>query len=317
MIRLPILTSAKLSNQSQKPYIRLELKKGARKPMTVGIAAIAERKYIVTASDRAITAEITSDDCVFKAEPYHKEWSAILSGNDISDIAPILELAKTEFLDKENTLENAVESLGGAFRVCLSKKAENRILGRYSITMREFLENGRKYFRQPDHLAISQEIKYERLDCSFLSSGFDKDGHPHIFKIVEPGLVEYYDKPGFWAIGSGETAAKTLLLYLGQNIESTLAATIYNVCASKFMAEKAPGVGRETWFYIKGFGTDALMSPLFFVEQIRNSWESFGQPRIPEQIIQTINAYLQEGRLLPVDLKKHVEELKTKLSSPT
>lgn len=96
-----LLSAQRLPNLSRKPYIRLERKKETLKPMTVGIAAIAERKYIVTASDRALTAEITSDDCIFKAEPYHREWSVILSGNDISDIAPILESAKIEFLDKE------------------------------------------------------------------------------------------------------------------------------------------------------------------------------------------------------------------------
>jgi IS1 family transposase len=185
----------RLSKTVIKPYIRPEPKKGLTR-MTVGIAAIAEQKYIVTASDRAITVEIVSDDCVFKAEPFHSEWSAILSGGDISDVVPILKSAERLFADKDNTLENAVESLSGAFRKHLSNKAGNRIFGRYGITMQDYLERGSEYFTPEERLAFAQEIQAERLDCCFLASGFDKDGQPHIFKVVEPGINAVEDTFG-------------------------------------------------------------------------------------------------------------------------
>jgi hypothetical protein len=281
--------------------------------MTIGIAAIAKRSYIVTASDRALSAEIVSDNCIFKAEPLHKEWSAMLSGGDITDVVPIMENARERFSKLENTLDSAMNSLTGSFSERLSKKAESKALGRYSITMQEFLKKGKSYFNSSEYSAIIQEIKYERLDCTFLASGFDVFGKPHIFKVVEPGVAESYDKPGFWAIGSGETAARTLLLYLGQNEESSLEETIYNVCAAKFFSERAAGVGKETWFFIKESGSDGLVSPMFFLDEIRKGWENEGKPRIPQNTVKQLGAWLVEKRLVTITASKRGAELLEKL----
>jgi hypothetical protein len=305
-----------------KPYIRPEpiQIKGARQ-MTIGIAAIAERKYIVTASDKAVSVEITSDDCLLKTEPYHLEWSALFSGGDISDVEPVYALAKEFFTGKENTLNNAIHSLSSGFRSRLSKKAEDRVLGRFGITMKDFLEKGLDYFTPEEHAALSQDIRDERLDCCFLSSGFDAQGEPHIFKVSEPGVSEYYDKMGFWAIGSGETAAKTLLLYLNQNRETSLAGTIYNVCSAKFMAEKAIGVGAETLFYVKSSGSDAFVSPFLLLHEIRNAWETEGKPKIPNEIVSRIQQHINDKRLIPIELANRGAELrkliKASEASPT
>jgi 20S proteasome alpha/beta subunit len=298
-----------LPNLLRKPYIRPAIKANN---MTIGVAAVAERKYIVTASDKALSAEIVSDDCIYKVVPFHREWSAIFSGSDISDVVPVMEMVKERFTNLDNTHMNASEVMCKAYSEQLSKKIERLVLGRYQMSLVDFLKNGRKYFRLGDHSMILQEIRSVILGCSFLVSGFDGAGEPHIFMVNEPGISQSCDKPGFWSVGSGGFSANTLLLHLGQNIDKPLEETIYNVCAAKFFSEKSLGVGKETWFFIKTFGSDSLISPPFFVEEIRAGWETFGQPRIPNQTVQKIKTYLQEKKLEAVDINKRAEQLRGK-----
>jgi len=62
---------------------------------------------------------------------------------------------------------------------------------------------------------------------------------------------------------------------------------------------------------------DAIISPPFFIDEIRAAWERVGKPRIPDQIVQQIAKYWSEKRLIAVDYAKRIEELKVKIfSSP-
>jgi len=185
MIRQPILTLNRLSNRTQKLYIRPVIK---AKNMTIGVAAIADRKYILTASDKALSAAIVSDDCIYKVVEFHHEWSAIFSGSDISDVVPVIEIAREKFGQLDNTHKNASDVLCSAYSEQLSRKIERLVLGRYQISLEDFLKNGRKYFRPVDHSMVVQEIKNVTLGCSFLVSGFDGAGQPHVFTVVEPGI---------------------------------------------------------------------------------------------------------------------------------
>jgi 20S proteasome alpha/beta subunit len=284
--------------------------------MTIGVAAIADRKYIVSASDKALSAAIVSDDCIYKVVEFHHEWSAIFSGSDISDVVPVIEIAREKFRKLDNTHRNASDVLCSAYSEQLSRKIERLVLGRYQVSLVDFLKNGRKYFRLVDHSMILQEIKNVTLGCSFLASGFDGAGQPHVFTVVEPGVLQSFDKPGFWSVGSGEYSANTLLLHLGQNIDASLEETIYNVCAAKFFSESSLGVGKETWFFIREFGSDALISPPFFMDEIREGWEKCGQPRIPPETVKKIRGYLDEKRLEPIESDQRAAQLKAKISSP-
>jgi len=83
--------------------------------MTVCIAAIAYENglegripLIVTASDQMIGSGLSSsDEATVKLEPFHKDWSAMIAANDLSQCMSIIERAKTYFIGKDITLHLA------------------------------------------------------------------------------------------------------------------------------------------------------------------------------------------------------------------
>jgi hypothetical protein len=284
---MALTTIAILPYRSPKPYIRLVPKEA--KKMTVCIAAITKEKYIVTASDRMVSGEISSDNCMTKSEQFHEDWSALISG-DLASYAPILQRAKILLAQQENTLANASASLLRAFKEQLAQNAGDRVLGRFGMTMQDFLTKGKKQFRLEEHMSLWQEINAERLNCDFLAFGFDRDKTPHIFRVCEPGILEVYDKLGFWAIGSGEIAAKTMLYYYGQNVDARLPESLYRVITAKFMAERAPGVGKDTSLYVSKHGCFAFSQPYMLLHEIRASWEEKGKPQPSPDIIPKLEA---------------------------
>jgi 20S proteasome alpha/beta subunit len=74
-------------------------------------------------------------------------------------------------------------------------------------------------------------------------AGVDKDG-PHIYGLMNPGILECFDSIGFYSIGSGSMHAFQSLVATyepGESIEKTL----YETYKAKKDAEIAPGVGKD------------------------------------------------------------------------
>lgn len=115
-------------------------------------------------------------------------------------------------------------------------------------------------------------------------AGFDKGKVPHVFTIEDPGIYANYDSLGFWAIGSGNQQALSSIAFASVDTNPTIEKTIYDLCAAKFMAESAEGVGLGTSIVIYEFGQDHQTYGDESLEKIRNSWEQFGKPRRPEGI---------------------------------
>ena len=60
--------------------------------------------YIVTASDTMVSGGIVAmDGSTIKAEPFHKDWTAMISG-DLTQCVPIIDKAKEYFAGRKNTL---------------------------------------------------------------------------------------------------------------------------------------------------------------------------------------------------------------------
>ena len=84
----------------------------------------------------------------------------------------------------------------------------------------------------------------------FLIAGVDATG-AHIFRVHYSGIVggswlEWCNRLGFRAIGSGAMHSAILLSLDEQNRNVNIDHTIYNVYSAKRSAEVAPGVGPAT-----------------------------------------------------------------------
>jgi hypothetical protein len=264
---------------------RYPWRQSKEKRMTLCAAAIASDAYIVAISDTMVQgATISSDGCSIKMEPFARDWLAMISGDDITQGMPIIQLAEKYFANRANTVATARTAFKRAYQKHLSDMASDAILSRYGLDMKTFLASGKRKLTEKVFASICEELKTVRVGCEFLIFGFDGPGKAHIFSVVEPGVDHTYDKPGFCCIGSGGYAAEAMLYFFGQATVKTLPETVFNMCAAKFMAERS-GIGRDTFLYVKQPRSVASSHRAGLIDDIRTAWEAAGVPRVPPGIL--------------------------------
>ena len=248
--------------------------------MTVCIAAISVEGIIVTVSDTMVSTGVTSADrMVNKSEPFHKEWSAMMSADDLTQCIPIIDKAKKYFSNRANTLAVARASFKAAYRQHLIEMKEDAVLSGYGLTMKTFLALGKRRFTEYKFNDLCARMEKVNPNCQFIVHGFDADKRPHIFCVHGDGTDGVYDKPGFCVIGSGGPVADGMLYYLNQSSNDFVVDTIYNCCVAKFMAERSDGVGKFTYLNAKQQGKQHFHYKGSMVAEIRQLWEEKGQPR--------------------------------------
>jgi 20S proteasome alpha/beta subunit len=257
--------------------------------MTVCIAAITSDNLIVTVADKKLsTGMFSADSSVVKTRGFHREWVAMIAGDDVSHALPIIRRAASLFSGKENYFEHAVDALKNGYKQELSQHAADVVLGRFDLTMENFLENGTSKFTPDVFDTLCDQIGRVDLKCRFLVAGFDEREGPHIFTISSPGIAETYDLPGFWAIGSGSQSALGMLFFRGQNSLMSLAETVYNCFEAKFMSESARDVGQDTYLFVQKYGCNTCKYSVTLQARIREIWERSGKPRVPKRALKII-----------------------------
>ena len=248
--------------------------------VTTCIAAIARPYHIVTASDTRLSfGGDYSTDGVLKEQPIHREWGILIAGNDMAQAPPVIDEAKRRLRGKSGDLRTVRTAFRSAYQSCRREVMTDRLLSSFDMTIDDFKKRGRSQLPPALYVDLAFQIKNFNLGCTFLVYGFDDDSFPHLFTIRNPGHIESYDRPGFWAIGAGASSALSMLALLKQNSErSMLDETIYNVLAAKFSSESASDVGPETWLWIKKFNCIGFSNSPGMEKEIREQWETIGKP---------------------------------------
>jgi hypothetical protein len=226
--------------------------------MTVCIACpcIPEGCLVGMTDSMVSMPDMSADNLAIKYTSLGSRWVAMFAGNDISPVTPILKAVRPIMHDSEReTLAETVAAFQKAFRMQILNKAESTILSRFGMDMTEFRASGLANFGAEIFTRLVYEVEQVSLDLTFLVGGFDLEdpafSSGHVFTIQNRGEVTHYDIPGFWAIGSGQTAALGTLFGARSNVKYMgLEDVMYLLAKSKFNAESAPGVGPKTSAFI-------------------------------------------------------------------
>jgi hypothetical protein len=266
--------------------------------VTVCIAAITLEKCIVTVSDTMVTSFASSIDAsTSKMEAFGRDWEAMWAADDITQCIPIIERAARYFQNRANTLEVARACFKRAYQQHLSEMAADEVLGRYGISMKEFLKSRSRRFTENLSQSLMLKIQQVKADWQFLACGFHAKKQPHLFTIEEPGKDAVYDSLGFCAVGSGRYAAESLLFQLQQSAICTIPKTLINLLCAKFMAEQV-GVGRNTYIFIMKPGSNMCSMPTWIEPTIRKRWEEHIQPKIPDDLLAQIARAADNGEIV-------------------
>jgi hypothetical protein len=261
--------------------------------MSICIAGICRgANAIVTVSDRMISLSgyASGDDVTRKIEALGANWTVMLAGDDISPAVPILERLRDM---ADATLQEVSDKVKKSYKVQLKIVGEDTVLKTYGYdSMETFLVDGRVQLGELVFKEAVDKLMQVQLKCDLLCAGFDVNERPHVFSECDPGQVHYYDKPGFWAIGSGEHGALSTLLSLHYDVRNDLPTCIYHVLAAKYTAETAFGVGRGTFPIVLKPNIPISGISWKMEKKCRQEWESL--PRIPLGIVDEIKRDLED-----------------------
>lgn len=269
--------------------------------VTVCVASFAKDEAIVGITDSMLsTVDMSSDNVAIKFFAIGEKWCAMYAGNDISPVPPIKRFVRSKLspADAPETLPDVVCAFQDAFRQQLKERAESQVLGSFGLTVSELLSRGLNQFGPEIFSRLVYEIENVKLDLSFLVCGFDDCG-PHMFVIQGKGEVSYYDIPGFWAVGSGQTSALGTLFSRNASASMIFMGVpyiLYTLCKAKFNAETALGVGKEATAFVLASDGSRYLIHSEAIERIKRIWEKVRPPEIPNEAKQALPAIIKEAR---------------------
>lgn len=225
--------------------------------MTVCIAALCNGgKSCVLGADREITVglplNINFDHGERKIEQVAETAAVLSSGNALvcAELSQRLRHALVASGEKRPEVQKTGELLRDIYMQVHLARAASVILGPRGYTLDEFKMYGASRLPPAIYQQIDQLFFNFTLNTEFIAAGVDQAGGHigwvHYHGVQGGGWLEWFDKIGYQAIGSGSSHAGVLLALANQHSQLTLAQTIYNVYRAKRSAEVAPGVGPAT-----------------------------------------------------------------------
>lgn len=216
--------------------------------MTVCIAAMCEGgKAIVVASDRMITAgspmNIEFEHDRKKIDILGDRFIAMSAGDALIG-TNIIEIVECQ-IKKNPAVEISIvgEYLKESYTTIRIKAIEEQLLRPINYSFSTFQSDGQKQIPLQIYAQLIQAIQTFNLGVEFIIAGMIGD-NGRIGFVHNPGILKWYDRLGFHAIGSGGIHA--IMTLIGHSVSSNIEATIYKVYTAKKNAEIAPGVGNLT-----------------------------------------------------------------------
>jgi 20S proteasome alpha/beta subunit len=222
--------------------------------MTICIAALSDNgAACVVAADRQMTVGGTA------LEFEHHESKIDRISDSCFALSSGSALVASEVVDKTRqaiaaagnaTVHQMAEMMRDVYMTVHLERVEHVILLPRGWRWAEFKQFGAQQIPVQAYIGIDQQIFNFGLQTEFIVAGVDASGGHigwiHYHGMAGAGWLEFYDKIGYQAIGSGASHASILLSLGGQHKGLPLAETVYNVYVAKKNAEVAPGVGNAT-----------------------------------------------------------------------
>ena len=264
--------------------------------MTLCIAGIAFRdNRIITVSDYMLSNTTDSIEVLgtAKVTPLSGgKWVSVFAGHP-GVAAKINKAVHASFDGKPPTAAQIRAAYQREFQAALKHKIEDLLLGRFGLTMADFLKKGHAAFGDGEFSALVREMSRTTLDTEFVVAGFEPNGAPALFSVGDPfgndpATVIDQSHLRFCAIGTGAQLANASL-FSAFPFADSLGEVIYRLAEAKYRGERAPGVGPSTLICtLDSDGNWKIMMPGDDMT-LKMHWEQHGRispmlPRIDETV---------------------------------
>ena len=231
-----------------------------RKLMTVCVAVICENgRAIVLASDKKIgKGFVETEPEITKIRLIHPQWFLMISGDDISPLFDLVDLARAELpTGKPATLADVTEVIQRNYELIRIKRAEAFYLKPRGLTLARFINEGTTLLSDSDYTDIKFKLEQYDLSVEILVAGFDVTLDPpaKIFTMSsnDRGVPMRRDIPGFAAIGSGAIGAEFMMFFKEVGLSLPIRAAVYYAVEAKYFGEYGAGVGEKTDMFVLRF----------------------------------------------------------------
>lgn len=257
--------------------------------MTCCIAAACDHnRIIVTASDTRVSYGFASTDEILKlVRIQYPYWLGMIAGDDISvgaeTVTRLIADTLAAYDAEPPTAVQVRAAIVGAWRDVQNQLGQAATLNALRMDVQTFREKGRDQLGDEVFFKLLVQLQAtSRLHCDLLAVGFDEQKIPTLFVCNDeyPACADV-SRNGYTAIGSGHTLAMAMLSLQNYSVSADLRSAIYQVCAAKFIAEKADGVGERT--VVMCIDTDGKTCVIQGepIKELKAIWEKHGQPRNP------------------------------------
>jgi len=217
--------------------------------VTICIAAACERgKNIILASDSMITSpglSVQFEHPGRKITSLSHQCMALTAGDALAHTELFNEV--TAYLKKlrDPSVSEIVETIKKRYKKIRRKTIIETILAPRGFDDFEAFYGVQQGLAGDVGLRIQAEIDGYNYGLSILIGGIS-GGKAHIYGITDPGTSQCFDSINFNAIGSGLPHTVNSLIARNCHVNLPLNEALMIVSEAKIMAEKAPGVGKET-----------------------------------------------------------------------
>ena len=238
------------------------------KLLTICIGTICDNgKACVVAADREITVPALNLEFEHADKKIEDivDGCVVMSSGDALLAAQVVERTRLALGGGEPRVLNVAEKLRDTYISAHLERAEHAFLTPRGWTLKEFKERGGAQIPAQTYLNIDNQLFNFGLNVvEFLVPGVDTTG-AHIFRVFYSGVLggdwlEWCDRLGYRAVGSGSSHASISLALEGQQRRLSVPETLYNVYSAKRNSEAAPGVGKATDMVILTTGNVSTVS---------------------------------------------------------
>jgi 20S proteasome alpha/beta subunit len=220
--------------------------------MTICIATICEKKYVVVATDKMLTLTLPSIE--YEAD-YPKTIEvtpnciATTAGSAIA-YTPIFHEVRGELVKQaSNDVARIAELTRIAYGNVRNNKLSEEILSTYGLNLQAFYQINTSI--NANLMAIIlQRMQQYNYGLWIMMAGVDEAGG-HIHRIENPSIKNCFDAIGYHAIGSGDIHAVDTFIANNYEVKNTtLQRGLALTYEAKKRSEKAQGVGEQTDMYV-------------------------------------------------------------------
>jgi hypothetical protein len=276
-----------------RPKFRFPFQKPQRLPkgytVTLCAAILCEQgNRIAMAVDTKISDETLSADTPAMKFVDVRNWTLLFSG-PMGDGLAITRAFKERVEGLEHESANAVISIADAvFHERINYLSSYPVLLPFNLTYEKFEREGQQIFPTEYHAEMLRQIDINSraVNIQLLLCGWGQY-EPTLCTIDTVNGVTPREKEGFAAIGSGGAIANTLLMYYAQSSLNSVHPdmswpnALLSVCAAKFFAERAEGVGRHSWVRIVSRQQDPVWMTSDEIAEIKQWWNKWAAPATP------------------------------------